>query len=216
MNHRRLVLGSVDHPRLVILRGVPGSGMSLEANLLSLEAMALGLRTRICSTDDHFKVPDAEGNLIYEFDPGKLDEYHERNRAAAWRALTEGIDVVIINNTNTTSWEVKTYVELAFDAVYQVQFHEPSSPAWRQCRPHLGFTRAIRRLIELAAPLHAQSDPPVPVGSIARMMARWENEDQFAEDVRELLAVVGVVRPPAPPTPGALVGRARRSKGTPS
>lgn len=180
-------LGPVDHPRLVIMRGVPGAGISTEARRIHAAAQARGLSACIRSTDDYFLVPDGQGGTVRAFDPGKLQEYHAANRDATWRAMDADTDVVIVDNTNTTDWEVAEYLKLAWDGVYQVELREPTSPWWRAARPRLGMWMRQDQWLELAAPFHAHSDPVIPLKTMARMLRRWQNMAQFDADTRGLL-----------------------------
>jgi len=90
--------------RAFILRGLPGSGKSLLARILA----AAHFNSRVLSTDQYFMVDDK-----YQFDAGKLNEYHARNLVAFIAACRDGCPAVILDNTNTQYWEFEAYVEVA-------------------------------------------------------------------------------------------------------
>ena len=107
-------------PVLYIMRGCPGSGKSTLATELK------GRNGRVFSTDDFFVQSDGE----YVFDPKKVAAYHKRNQERAREAISEGVSPVVIDNTNTTYWEMRPYVETGLRHGYRIEFVEPSTP-WR-------------------------------------------------------------------------------------
>ena len=86
--------------RLVILRGLPGSGKSTAARCI---------RGVVCSTNDYFI-----RNGKYEFNPSKLGEAHTACREKA-KGLLERGQSVVIDNTNMQRWEYEAYIDMAFD-----------------------------------------------------------------------------------------------------
>ena len=88
--------------KLVLLRGLPGSGKSTIArsfiphNFVHLE------------TDMYFINSVGE----YKFDPAKLSEYHNRCMYDTYTALSEGRNVVV-SNTFTQKWELLPYFDIA-------------------------------------------------------------------------------------------------------
>ena len=105
---------------LYIMRGCPGSGKSTLATELK------GRNGRVFSTDDFFVQSDGE----YVFDPKKVATYHQRNQERARKAISEGVSPVVIDNTNTTYWEMRPYVETGLRHGYRIEFVEPSTP-WK-------------------------------------------------------------------------------------
>jgi predicted kinase len=98
--------------RLIILRGLPGSGKSTVAKELQG-----GVPTRvICSADDFF-VHDG----VYKFDAKLLRAAHEYCRNKAFAAMISRMSVVIIDNTNTQKWEYKDYIQFATEHGYKVE-----------------------------------------------------------------------------------------------
>lgn len=95
---------------VLILAGLPGSGKSK----LAKELGELHPNTRILSSDDYF-MRDGE----YKFNPAKLGEAHDR----CWQVFVEECDrwyfwkrsdgLVIVDNTNTSPFELAPYVRYA-------------------------------------------------------------------------------------------------------
>lgn len=95
---------------VLILVGLPGSGKTK----LAKEISRIHNNTLALSTDDYFM---RSGE--YRFDPAKLGEAHDRcwweykglcDRAVNW-TLSDGL--VIVDNTNTTPFELAPYVRYA-------------------------------------------------------------------------------------------------------
>jgi AAA domain len=103
-------LKSAPHVRLVILRGLPGSGKSSFAQKLvdTLDFVHL-------EADRHFV--DALGH--YRFDPARTSDCHSVCQRDAADALRAGARVVIAN-THVRLWELAPYVGLA--ALYATQW----------------------------------------------------------------------------------------------
>ena len=79
----------------------------------------------ILSTDDYFIRAGQ-----YRFAPEELSSAHSFNQSRAVSALSDNVPLIIIDNTNTMSWEFKYYVEIALTAGYTVHLLEPSTD-WR-------------------------------------------------------------------------------------
>lgn len=97
-------------PKVIILRGVSGSGKSSLATLL----VQLG-NTCIVSADKYFITRDRG----YVFDASKLKEAHEYCFDMFRMELLSGNDV-IVDNTNTTEKEITKYLDFATERGYQV------------------------------------------------------------------------------------------------
>jgi len=87
---------------LVILQGVPGSGKSHFAADMAVRAMSV-----TCSADDFFV---QLGGGKYAFDPAKLGEAHGACFRKFLAAVREGVEMVVVDNTNTTPIEIAPYV----------------------------------------------------------------------------------------------------------
>lgn len=101
--------------KLVIIRGIPGSGKSTFANKILTVAEKSGETTYHCEADDYFMV-DGE----YKFDRAKLGAAHSTCFNNIIGAMKKGIDCVVVSNTFTTIREIKPYVEAAESYDYQV------------------------------------------------------------------------------------------------
>lgn len=102
--------------KLIILRGVSGSGKSTFAKTLVEAFTALGLKAIDCAADDFFY--DREGN--YNFDVTELQEAHSWCKERVEVAMEGGVDVIILSNTSTAEWEFKPYMTLAGEYGYTV------------------------------------------------------------------------------------------------
>lgn len=94
--------------KLVILRGLPGSGKSTEARMAFPEPKV------ICSADDF--QPD-----LRNFDPSRLGECHSECRMMAMNAMNRKCPLVIIDNTNSRKWEYAEYDLMAAVFGYEVE-----------------------------------------------------------------------------------------------
>jgi len=57
----------------------------------------------------------------YHFDKFKLSQYHNLNLARFINALAQGIELVIVDNTNIKKWEFIAYSQAAIALGYQVK-----------------------------------------------------------------------------------------------
>ncbi|MCP9258680.1 hypothetical protein DINM_001691 [Dirofilaria immitis] len=111
------------HYIMVIMRGIPGSGKSyLASNLVS------GTNGAVFNTDKYFMQSG-----VYQFDPTKLDEYHQKNWNEAKDAMRHGIKPIIIDNTNIFVAHMKPYITLAVKNLYEIYFVEPETE-WKKMR----------------------------------------------------------------------------------
>jgi predicted kinase len=90
--------------KMILLRGLPGSGKSTFAKSIG------DTITGIIEADMYFV--DNEGN--YNFDVTKLHEAHKwcKETVEKWMG-PHGLDDIIISNTFTQEWEMNPYLELA-------------------------------------------------------------------------------------------------------
>jgi len=108
--------------KMIMMRGVPGSGKSYLAEQLAKLAAKTG-SVVLYSTDEFFM---SEGQ--YKFDPTKLGKYHMQNIERAAKAAENGVDTIIIDNTNIRHWEMRAYAQIADKNGYEVEFVESNSP----------------------------------------------------------------------------------------
>jgi len=101
--------------RLIIMRGLPGSGKTTKATSFGLP---------VFSSDD-FSVVAGK----YKFDPSKIDDNHKKNQERVAAALSEGKSCVV-DNTNSQLWEMRPYAEIAIKYSAKIEFSYPETP-WR-------------------------------------------------------------------------------------
>lgn len=145
--------------KVIIMRGLPGSGKSTMANKLAEENGGV-----IFSTDNYFM---HDGN--YLFDASKLGAAHAWNQRKYQEALESGKEYVIVDNTNTTRKEVRPYIMLAQYFGYSVEIMEPDNPD--RFNVDLCFIRNTHG---------------VPLVAIQRMKDRWQDIQQGPYTHKEL------------------------------
>lgn len=112
---------------LYIMRGLPGSGKSTATAKLVKQAKDMGLSVVVCSTDDyHLELVDNVWKYVFKAD--KLGQFHKYNLRDATCHMEHGVDVVIIDNTNTTWKEIAPYAKAAKDCGYTVLVLEADTP----------------------------------------------------------------------------------------
>lgn len=103
--------------RIIILRGIPGSGKSSYAKrLISKLNGIFGLRVSVCSADDYFI--DDSGN--YVFDREKLGHAHGYCKREVESGCRSGADYIVVDNTNTRYREMRPYHNIAEKYDYEV------------------------------------------------------------------------------------------------
>lgn len=102
---------------LILLRGLPGSGKTFTADLLSNGEYP------VLSADMYFE--DTDGN--YNFDASKLKDAHkwcldrcEMFMQSSEYVIRDPYDKIFIANTFTQEWEMEAYFELAEKYGYNV------------------------------------------------------------------------------------------------
>ena len=93
--------------KIVIMRGIPGSGKS--TYIYKLEPTS-GYAKVICSADDFF----IDTNCNYNFDPSKLDQAHKYCYKKFINSLKNPIiGLLIVDNTNIRLHEMSPYIRYA-------------------------------------------------------------------------------------------------------
>lgn len=92
---------------VLVLQGVAGAGKSTYAAQRCAEFRAQGDTVAIVSADDFF-TNNEQGE--YRFDANDLGRAHGGCFRAFLNALARGVDVVIVDNTNTTAVEIAPYM----------------------------------------------------------------------------------------------------------
>lgn len=91
-----------------ILSGVSGSGKStllLETILEYMKGLGMTATVSVCSADTFF-----EKDGVYNFDPSKLSDAHGKCFRDYITALTSNVELIVVDNTNTTTAEVSPYI----------------------------------------------------------------------------------------------------------
>lgn len=136
--------------KLVVMRGVPGSGKSTAARLMA----SLSSSAKVYSTDDFF-IRDGK----YIFHHGALGHAHCWNSLRCLVAMVEGCELLVHDNTNTQAWEPRLVVYAASLLGYEIEIVEPSTP-WA-----FDADECAKKT------LHG-----VPVETIRAMLFRWEHD----------------------------------------
>jgi dephospho-CoA kinase len=99
---------------LIILRGLPGSGKSTVAEIISENG-----KYPICCADDYF-LKNIDGKTVYQFDASKLGAAHIYCKSKVLANIAMNREKIIISNTNTTEKEMQIYFDLAAQFNYKV------------------------------------------------------------------------------------------------
>lgn len=89
---------------MILLRGLPGSGKSTIAGLLSE-----GKKYPVFSVDDYFT--DDAGNYEFRFSENHLA--YRRCEENVTHAASSGIEKIFVDNTFTLDWEFEKYFNIA-------------------------------------------------------------------------------------------------------
>ena len=106
-----------------IIRGLSGSGKSSVSRMIKFfvenDEIERKNSCKIVSTDDFFL--DKDG--VYQFDPKLLGKNHALAMSSFIEALKpeNGYRAVVLDNTNTQSWEYSEYIKHAKEAGWDVQ-----------------------------------------------------------------------------------------------
>ncbi len=105
---------------LILLRGVPGSGKTTVADVLSTFSSngILGSfehKYTVCTADDYF-MKDGE----YKWDPKFIGAAHKWCQDKCRKAMENGEYKVFVANTNTQMKEMKVYFDMAKEFGYKV------------------------------------------------------------------------------------------------
>lgn len=135
------------------MRGCPGSGKSTAAKRLRERLEDEGKSVVVCSSDDFFVCPSCS---CYNFSLAKLRFAHAWCREKFEKALKDGVENVIVDNTNVSVQECRPYVQLALQYGYEVEFLEPTTP-WAFDLDQLSV----------------KNTHSVPREALERMLGRW-------------------------------------------
>jgi adenylate kinase family enzyme len=152
--------------KMYILRGISGSGKSTLASKIIDESIARGEMCATASTDNYFV---NRATKEYVFDASKLGVNHKKNISATREIAALGADNIIIDNTNTTWWEIEPYALIAKNYDYEVHILEPTTE-W-----------AFNAEILAKKNIHG-----VPMEAIKRMLARFESSEKIVQYLKKL------------------------------
>ena len=96
---------------LIIVRGIPGSGKTTFAELLSDNG-----KYPICCADDWFNKTYGE----YKWSTADMGKAHNYSKELARTSMESGIERVIVANTSTTLSEMNPYIKMAEENGYRV------------------------------------------------------------------------------------------------
>jgi predicted kinase len=136
------------------MRGVPGSGKSTLAKKLAEDYRLCGYTCEIHSTDNYFMV-DGE----YRFNLDLLGTNHVKNQQAVKDAMSRGVEVIIVDNTNLSAKERKKYIDAAVTFNYTTEVHDSTTP-W------------AKNAVECAK----RNTHGVPLETIQRMLQKLESD----------------------------------------
>lgn len=136
--------------KLIILRGLPGSGKSRIAKRLVGNGV-------IHSTDNYLS---KKGK--YEFDHDNIARYHRFNLIDSIRSMKKGISPIIIDNTNIMAFHCMNYVEQGKIYGYEIEVIEADTP----------WVFDVEELVK-------RNSHGVPRDTIIDMLQKYESSDVF-------------------------------------
>lgn len=98
--------------KLIIVRGLPGSGKSTYAKTLDPYVHA--------EADQYFTTLAGD----YFFNPDKIGKAHAWCQAKVFRALHDDEYCIVVSNTFTQLWELQPYLDLAEEYDAEVEIHK--------------------------------------------------------------------------------------------
>ena len=101
---------------VIINRAISGSGKTTISKCIAKTIKNAGFSVAIHSTDNYFFTELG----TYDFIPDKLGEYHQKNLEAFCANIDAGIDLIINDNTNLSSWQSEPYIEAGKNAGYKI------------------------------------------------------------------------------------------------
>lgn len=111
--------------KVYVMRGLPGSGKSYWVNqLIPGLKPYMGGRYEVCSADHHFM----DSNGVYRFEASELPAAHQSCFKKFITAVANDIDVVIVDNTGTSLFELSPYVLAGESFGYSVEVVEVRTP----------------------------------------------------------------------------------------
>ena len=103
--------------KMVIARGLPGSGKSHRANELKKSCDQANIICMVCSTDDYWLRPDKTYDFNYDLISNANLWNQRRTRQCIWQLQPS---IIIIDNVNVDWAEIKKYAQIAIETEYEV------------------------------------------------------------------------------------------------
>ena len=97
---------------LILLRGLPGSGKTTLANLLSEEG-----KHPVYAIDAYF-IDAQTGIYHFEFDKNHLA--YKQCQEQTEKGMLKGLEKIFVDNTFTLEWELEPYFKLAAQYTYRI------------------------------------------------------------------------------------------------
>ena len=171
------------HPKsvVVVLRGLPGTGKTTFASLMSLFAASRGLETAICSADAYFEGPDG-----YQFRLDHISRAHEYCKGRFEDALRRRVPLVVVDNTNISVMEYLPYLDTARGNILHILHFQVRSEA-----EAIRFGRRSRHGVPPAVVLRRFNVSiqhewrPIPFEDVDPIENTWDNDFDFDEEQDE-------------------------------
>lgn len=103
--------------KVVIMRGLPGSGKSTWITGNAPGAV-------VCSADHFFQTSDG-----YKFDRHSLGQAHQACQTKFILAVAEQAPLIVVDNCNLTTRDMKSYVDIALAHGYDLEIRTLTTPA---------------------------------------------------------------------------------------
>jgi predicted kinase len=108
--------------RLILMQGAPGCGKSTMADILARHYMSENREVEIHSADRYwYEVVEPSKPDKYSWDTAMSGKNHVWNQKNVLGAMEAGVDVIIVDNTNTMRKEAAPYVVMAELFGYEVE-----------------------------------------------------------------------------------------------
>lgn len=121
----------MNNGKVVVMSGVPGSGKSFSAAMF---AKAHGSDAQVISADHYFH-EGKDPRQPYTFDPSKLSEAHAWCFREFTFAVSGGIGLIVVDNTNLQNFEASPYMLAASAFGYEAELCRVL------CDPEVAFAR---------------------------------------------------------------------------
>ena len=153
--------------KMIIMRGISGSGKSTKARALGESGVVLG--------SDDFWGPE------YNFDKSKIGEAHQWNQMRVLDALQKGISPIVVDNTNVAMYEIRPYVEMAIKHDYEIDFQEPET-SWKFDAEQLAKRNQHNVPIDVIESMLERWDADFTIDDVLKSRAPWETNEQHEGD----------------------------------